>query len=116
VRLDAINRNERLCQRAETRQCADQGRPRRRHPHHDHDDHDDRRHAVLGPGRDRQHAALVQREYQLCGRGGGDDAVTDRDLEFWVLVGALLGAFILIHVWEPPVEFLDEIRHSARMP
>lgn len=32
----------------------------------------------------------------------------DRDLEFWVLVGALLGAFILIHVWEPPVEDLDD--------
>jgi hypothetical protein len=31
--------------------------------------------------------------------------VTDRDLEFWVLVGALFGAFILIHFWEPPVEF-----------
>jgi hypothetical protein len=35
--------------------------------------------------------------------------MTDRDLEFWVLVGALLGAFILIHVWEPPVEFLAEV-------
>jgi hypothetical protein len=33
--------------------------------------------------------------------------MTDRELEFWVLVGALLGAVFLI-IWEPPVEFFDD--------
>jgi hypothetical protein len=42
--------------------------------------------------------------------------VTDRDLEFWVLVGALLGAFILIHFWEPPIEFLDDVSLWASLP
>jgi hypothetical protein len=33
--------------------------------------------------------------------------VTDRDVEFWVLVGALIGAFVLIYVWEHPSWYLQ---------
>jgi hypothetical protein len=42
--------------------------------------------------------------------------VTDCELEFWVLVGALLGAVILIQFWEPPVEFLDDSAISLSRP